>query len=239
MTKLVSIVFALNLFACATDPQTGGGNGTCGDNKCDADETEKTCPADCTPVVMCGNKTCDAGESTASCPGDCPETCGNGTCGASETSDSCAMDCAAQFKIIDSTTLTISSVYAWACGSSNTYVSDLTGILPPGYYVDGVTISSVNTANKYTKTVADPQALPCPTVASGMTPSCILVPPKNDGVPPSTIFGATSVVGQMCVVHTSLGAATALMDAATAPTGFWLLDVGDGQYVTVEVGIDP
>jgi len=136
MTKLASIVFSLNLFACATDPQTGGGGGTCGDNKCDADETAMSCPADCKPAVTCGDKKCDAGETTASCPGDCPETCGNGTCGASETSDSCAMDCAAQFKITNSTTYTISSVYAWACGASNTYVNDLTGTLPPGYYVE-------------------------------------------------------------------------------------------------------
>jgi hypothetical protein len=133
MTKLASIVFALNLFACATDPQTGGDGGTCGDNKCDADETETSCPADCKPVVRCGDNKCDATETTESCPSDCPETCGNGTCGASETADSCAMDCAAQFKIANSTTsYTIADVYAWACGSSNTYVNDLNGTVPPG-----------------------------------------------------------------------------------------------------------
>lgn len=140
MTKLASIVFALNLFACATDPQTGGGGGgTCGDNKCDADETATTCPEDCKPNNPCGNGTCDSGETTATCPADCPapvDKCGDSVCGNTETPSSCPGDCAAQFKVSNSSTATIDYIYAWACGASNTYANLLNGTLPPGYYVE-------------------------------------------------------------------------------------------------------
>jgi len=116
-------------------------------------------------------------------------------------------------------------------------IPDLIGLLLGG---GGVTIFAVREAYKYTKTGVTAQAVQCPAAVGEMSPQCKAVPPKNDAVPsPSTIFGATSAITQMCVVHPSLEAATALMNAATAPTGFWFLDIGDGQYVTIEVGIDP
>ncbi|MDT7906516.1 MAG: hypothetical protein RRA63_00510 [Candidatus Calescibacterium sp.] len=59
----------------------------CGNDICESDEDNNTCPTDC----YCGNNTCDKGESTSSCPADC--FCGNGTCDPGESSASCPADC--------------------------------------------------------------------------------------------------------------------------------------------------
>jgi hypothetical protein len=106
-----------------------------------------------------------------------------------------------------------------------------------------IRVHSVLAANKYTKISSDAQVIQCPNAVTVMTPDCKSVPPKNDTVPcPSTIFGVEDVMDRMCVVET-LDAAKARMQAATAPTGFWLLDLGDKlgdkRYVAVEVGFDP
>ena len=80
--------------ACA---DCGGGSATptCGNGKCDAGETNATCPADCPAASTCGNGKCDAGETNANCPKDCPaaSTCGNGKCDAGETNANCPKDC--------------------------------------------------------------------------------------------------------------------------------------------------
>jgi hypothetical protein len=56
----------------------------CGDGKCEAGETEASCPADCkppdtTPAPVCGDGKCEAGETEVSCPADCkppdPDAC--------------------------------------------------------------------------------------------------------------------------------------------------------------------
>lgn len=48
--------------------------GSCGNGKCDASESPKTCPKDC----KCGDKVCAPAEASAKCA-DC-KTCGNGKC---------------------------------------------------------------------------------------------------------------------------------------------------------------
>jgi sugar lactone lactonase YvrE len=45
---------------------------------------------------QCGNNRCDALETQESCPGDCAATCGNGTCDASENCSTCPRDCGGQ-----------------------------------------------------------------------------------------------------------------------------------------------
>jgi len=78
---------------------TEGGNTTlytsrasyvyCGDNICNAHETEPSCAADCT---TCGNGICGPRENATSCAYDCGR-CGDGVCGHNETSRTCGADC--------------------------------------------------------------------------------------------------------------------------------------------------
>lgn len=54
-------------------------NAVCGNNACENDETEQSCPADCTktplPVTpVCGNAICETDEDAQNCPADCPST---------------------------------------------------------------------------------------------------------------------------------------------------------------------
>lgn len=69
----------------------------CGDGKCDATETNATCPQDCAPPpAVCGNGSCEATETATTCPQDCQPpapVCGDGKCDAPETGDSCPQDC--------------------------------------------------------------------------------------------------------------------------------------------------
>jgi pimeloyl-ACP methyl ester carboxylesterase len=62
----------------------------CGNNLCDGNETDVSCPQDCT---YCGDGMCNGWESTANCPMDCGSRCGDGTCNGGETVNSCKLDC--------------------------------------------------------------------------------------------------------------------------------------------------
>ncbi len=75
--------------------------GYCGDGKCQASETHKTCPSDC-PITgaVCGNGKCESGEDCHNCAKDCgacPAVCGNGLCETTkgENCQTCAKDCGA------------------------------------------------------------------------------------------------------------------------------------------------
>ncbi len=61
--------------------------GSCGNGKCEAWETAKTCAEDC----YCGDGVCDTTE-VESCPADCG-TCGDGLCNGLETPKTCPADC--------------------------------------------------------------------------------------------------------------------------------------------------
>ncbi len=71
----------------------------CGDGKCDATESNSSCPADCktTTGPVCGNNMCESGETTASCAKDCPSTttpkCGDLKCQSPENIEMCPTDC--------------------------------------------------------------------------------------------------------------------------------------------------
>ena len=130
MTRLIWIPFALSLAACGSmptptpacenadncseKPDAGTPHGTCGDGVCQTGETQQSCPADCKPAVTCGDLICSSSETVTSCPGDC----------------------AAQLKITNSSSYTINAVYIWGCGSTNTFVNELNGTLPPNYFVE-------------------------------------------------------------------------------------------------------
>ena len=69
---------------------------TCGDDACDPDEDEWSCPEDCQPESYCGDATCDADEDEWSCEVDCgppPSYCGDGVCDPDEDEWSCPEDC--------------------------------------------------------------------------------------------------------------------------------------------------
>ncbi|MBA4337206.1 hypothetical protein C0416_05570 [bacterium] len=66
---------------------------TCGNGVCDNGEDSTSCPSDCDPVSVCGNGTCEAGENQLSCPADCSGTCGDGVCQSDETVEGCPNDC--------------------------------------------------------------------------------------------------------------------------------------------------
>ncbi|MEK6904177.1 MAG: hypothetical protein AABW87_01140 [Nanoarchaeota archaeon] len=66
----------------------------CGDNICDVEEDEYSCPSDCRRAAECiEDGYCDAyaGESASNCALDC--FCGDGTCDSSESAVSCESDC--------------------------------------------------------------------------------------------------------------------------------------------------
>ena len=94
---------------------------SCGDGVCNGDETEETCPEDCSPSEECadcefdwtqyGAECCDLAWTTfqiscadleanygwdcagCNCPGDLPPSCGDGQCNGDETFESCPEDC--------------------------------------------------------------------------------------------------------------------------------------------------
>lgn len=79
-------------------PQDCTGTGpVCGDDVCEGDEDNASCPQDCDPIgPVCGDGTCDTGETATSCAQDCGTTgpvCGDGTCDSDETATSCPADC--------------------------------------------------------------------------------------------------------------------------------------------------
>ena len=79
---------------CCPDIFQFCGQDFCGDGQCTGNETEASCPAECTST--CPNGTCDPGEDSTNCPADCPAgpQCGDGTCDeGSEDPLSCAADC--------------------------------------------------------------------------------------------------------------------------------------------------
>ncbi len=67
--------------------QVLGVGGACGNGICEARETAKTCPQDCS----CGDGVCDTTE-VGSCTADCG-VCGDGACGPFETHKNCPADC--------------------------------------------------------------------------------------------------------------------------------------------------
>lgn len=59
------------------DDPTGpdaGGNAICGDQVCNGNESNASCPGDCPAGTSCGDNMCSSNESNATCPGDCPCT---------------------------------------------------------------------------------------------------------------------------------------------------------------------
>jgi hypothetical protein len=79
-------------------PPEGSPPPTCGDGRCDDNETCNTCALDCGPCPSCGNGKCDNGETCSSCPMDCGDcaTCGDGKCTMpQENCQNCAPDCGA------------------------------------------------------------------------------------------------------------------------------------------------
>ena len=80
MQRLATLLAAALAVGCG-----GGGDGdddapdaavapVCGDDVCNGNENNATCPEDCPPGVFCGDNICNGSESNASCPGDCPCT---------------------------------------------------------------------------------------------------------------------------------------------------------------------
>jgi hypothetical protein len=67
----------------------------CGNDICDAGESNTTCPDDCEAGVRCGDGTCSPSEASTTCPADCgePSVCGNGDCELDENPSSCPGDC--------------------------------------------------------------------------------------------------------------------------------------------------
>lgn len=85
---VLGVVGVVPVAACGsgeTEPTS-----VCGDGTCAADESARTCPADC-PAV-CGDDRCTPSESPSSCPADCG-TCGDGICNLNESSEGCPGDC--------------------------------------------------------------------------------------------------------------------------------------------------
>jgi prepilin-type N-terminal cleavage/methylation domain-containing protein len=48
----------------------------CGNNKCELDESNASCPYDCPATPICGDNICSPGEDNASCSADCPPSGG-------------------------------------------------------------------------------------------------------------------------------------------------------------------
>tara|TARA_Y100000310_G_scaffold138289_2_gene137243 strand:+ start:41868 stop:43604 length:1737 start_codon:yes stop_codon:yes gene_type:complete len=95
---LYSAFTSANIVLGPPKPRTGGGGDgpICGDNICEDDETEVSCPKDCkTQTQTCVvDGRCDAnfGENSRNCASDC--TCGDNVCDSVEKSGgSCTDDC--------------------------------------------------------------------------------------------------------------------------------------------------
>jgi len=55
---------------------------SCGDDRCEGDETNASCPDDC--PLTCGDGMCGGIETHFTCASDCPQICGDGRCEGSE-----------------------------------------------------------------------------------------------------------------------------------------------------------
>lgn len=67
---------------------------SCGNGICEANESAKVCPQDCSGrSKVCGNGACETGENKANCPKDCgakEPVCGDGVC---DLGEDCKADC--------------------------------------------------------------------------------------------------------------------------------------------------
>jgi hypothetical protein len=151
---LGALAVGLAWVGCATSPTQGGDdddNADCGNGVCDPGETEKDCPADCTPTkcgdnkctgeetaascpqdcARCGDGTCSSTENLTSCPQDCA-VCGDGICSPGETGTSCPQDCDANLTVRNSSTFTIDFLHVFPCGSSDMGPDQLgANVIPP------------------------------------------------------------------------------------------------------------
>lgn len=116
---LVAFIVLLWLIAFLIYEKPGVPKKYCGNNICEAGETQENCPQDC-KVVTCGDGRCESKETTFNCPEDCcpklappycpsgtlisqgtganncplPSTCcGNDNCEGLETETNCPADC--------------------------------------------------------------------------------------------------------------------------------------------------
>ncbi|MEM2954729.1 MAG: hypothetical protein QW625_02155 [Candidatus Nanoarchaeia archaeon] len=116
---LVAVVILLFLIALLIYEKQAVPRKYCGNNICEAGETQKNCPQDC-KVIICGDNKCEGEETTFNCPDDCcpklvppycpngtlipqgiganncplpPTCCGNGDCEGFETETNCPADC--------------------------------------------------------------------------------------------------------------------------------------------------
>lgn len=86
-----------SLQSCAGEACANVSGPVCGNESCEAGETNANCPSDCQAAgPVCGNAKCEAGESTSTCPADCKAAgpvCGNETCESGESYSNCPSDC--------------------------------------------------------------------------------------------------------------------------------------------------
>jgi len=78
--------------------QESGPPPSCGDGRCESNESCSTCALDCGACPSCGNGTCDGTDTCSNCPQDCGKcaTCGDGKCTMpQENCQNCAPDCGA------------------------------------------------------------------------------------------------------------------------------------------------
>lgn len=144
----------LELNTCPVDCQAQIDLSLCGNGICEPEANEDLllCPGDCGPYAgaSCGNDVCDADESNLTCPVDCaagdyfspvfPELCGNGTCDPTESTLSCAADCRSSDVIpAGSCTITGSGINLRSGPGTD---SDTVGQLLEGETLSGTAISA-------------------------------------------------------------------------------------------------
>ncbi|RME55234.1 hypothetical protein D6777_01170 [Candidatus Woesearchaeota archaeon] len=107
--RLKAILTLLRLSSSKLDLVDAGAIQTseeyCGDNVCNDNEDDETCPEDCEESILthkdrCGNGVCNDDEDRETCPEDCEESilthkdrCGNGVCNDDEDKETCPEDC--------------------------------------------------------------------------------------------------------------------------------------------------